>query len=79
MSADLTERFFLVREKFCAETLNFIPSSFFVEPDVELFLFFIFVALIKSRVVLTMRRRRTTFAAAFAKNNERRKKKKTRK
>ena len=76
MSADVDgASVFFIREKFCAETLNFIPSSFFV----ELFLFFIFVALIKSRVVLTMRRRRTTFAAAFAKNNERRKKKKTQK
>ena len=73
MSADVDGAFFLVRKFFLGlETLNFIPSSFFV----ELFLFFIFVALTKSRVVLTMRRRRTTFAAAFAKNNERRKKKK---
>ena len=45
MSADVDgASVFFIREKFCAETLNFIPSSFFV----ELFLFFFFVALIKS-------------------------------
>lgn len=73
----LTERaFFSMREKFCAETLNFMQRELFSELNCVFVLHFCCAT---SRVVLTMRRRRTTFAAAFAKNNERRKKKKTQK
>ena len=73
MVPDVDGAFFLLERKILSGNPKFYAESSFY---VELFLFFIFVALIKSRVVLTMRRRRTTFAAAFAKNNERRKKKK---
>ena len=73
---DVDGAFFLVRKILCGNPKFYAERALSSSNCV---LFFTFVALIKSRVVLTMRRRRTTFAAAFAKNNERRKKKKTQK